>query len=179
MEVRLCSCIKRDGVMMESYITLAELNTLVPTLFPDFELQEFGWSTMTDPSKQMFMDRAMLKIEKLRYKGEKEVDNQPLKFPMVIKPRYSYLFDDTQTAYWRQDGFHTGIPEALKSAVAKLAVYECRDTFSPRRKMQRDGVTKFSANKVSEEYGKVKSSVDEVAEDYLSKYIFKGGRVGI
>lgn len=144
---------------MDSYLTTLELDELVLQLFTPDELDKVGWSELSDTDKSVLLTRATNYIDTFAFRGKPSSSEQDLKFPRVINK------------------VDVGIPLQIKKCTAHLVFLYLEDKKSSRKQLQKDGVKRVSAGKVTEEY---QDNLDfytlnkDTINGYLNKYLVKG-----
>lgn len=93
------------------YISLSDAETRIDSLLTSTE--QTAWAAATDADKQIYIDRAVEKLESLAFLGEKYDYDQDELFPRVDRSRY-YDYDDVTETYV--------IPQAIKDAICLEAV---------------------------------------------------------
>ena len=118
---------------MTPYITSVQADEYIAALIPSNDPEHVAWASLEATDKDIFISRAMLRIESLPFTGTAAVSFQETAFPR-----------------WGQ----TGVPDAVKKAVAleaaAIAAYGAEA--EQRERIQSQGVTAFSVGNLSESY---------------------------
>lgn len=149
---------------METYLTLVELEAVLTEMFTSSELASYGWDTLSDADKTVYLNRATIKIESLYYRGIKASSDQTLKFPRII------------------DGVDVGVPDGVNQALAYLTMAENPDFSSDNRtNLQAQGIKSIKVEGSSETYSDsaMKSNYGKVVTDlvintYMRRYVSNG-----
>lgn len=118
---------------MMSYITTAEADATVAAIIPSTDPERTTWEGLETADKVIFVDRAMLKIETLRFSGVAAVSFQETAFPRRGQ---------------------TEVPDEVKQAVAleAAAIATYGEEAAQRERIQAQGITSFKAGNLSESY---------------------------
>lgn len=144
------------------YMSVEELNTLMPLVFTSGELSRVGWSDYTSEDLNAILERSEGFIDGLRYKGCFVEDYQCHAFPRKLNTGYVVDYKD----------------ERIKKALCCIVYDLIKDlsTGGTRADLIRQGVKSISTGGVSESYGSL-SELQEVSTNY-AKYLgfclFKG-----
>lgn len=118
---------------MTPYITSVQADEYIAALIPSNDPEHVAWASLEASDKDIFISRAMLRIESLPFTGTAAVSFQETAFPR-----------------WGQ----TEVPEAVKQALAleaaAIAAYGAEA--EKRERIQSQGVTSFSVGNLSESY---------------------------
>jgi hypothetical protein len=113
------------GASANSYLTLAEANSLIEGLVQNDDV--VAWASATDDQKNRALYSATQRIDRERFLGARATDTQSLQWPRtgVRKPdtyinTYAVGFPFRITTDYFTD---TEIPDQIKKAQAELAVY--------------------------------------------------------
>ncbi len=122
----------------DTYITIAEADAIINGLLLSTDAKRAAWAALSDADKEVYLRHAALWIETLPYTGG--------------------LYDDTQALQFPRD-YNTGgvVPEAVKQAQALEAAASVGklEEVEKRYELRAQGITHFSAGKLSETYGPV------------------------
>lgn len=122
-------------VGQDTYITLAEAEETIAAYLLSDDLQRTAWSALSDADKEIYLKRALQRIDAQVFTGRKANADQPLQFPRYGK---------------------TTVPASVKFAQALEACAEIgisREA-EKREQMQAMGIQSFSAGNISETYAR-------------------------
>lgn len=145
------------------YLTVEDLQTLLPSLFTSKQLMGIGWSEYTPEDLGAILGRSECFIDGLRYKGSYKEPYQQHAFPRVLGTGYVVEKDDERV----QKAVCCVVYDLLKSEVSGS---------SSREDLIRQGVKSISTGGVSESYGtleEVKTISDEYVK-FLGFCLFNG-----
>lgn len=142
------------------YMTVEELNALLPSVFTSNELLRAGLGSLTPEDINAILGRSEVFLDGLRYKGRFVEDYQSHAFPRKLGTGYVIEKDD----------------ERVQKALCCIFFDLLSSMKSARADRIRQGVKSISTGGVSESYGTL-DEVKEVSENYV-KYLgfclFKG-----
>lgn len=128
-----------------AYVRQEELDALMSANFDETELEQIGWTKMTDKRKGLLNDRATDMLNSLFYKGYKCNFQQNSAFPRYI------------------DGKQVDFNDRIAKYYANLVFSLVEEEKSKRKKAQKEGVKSVSINGLSESYG------DKVAPNFRER----------
>lgn len=118
---------------MTSYITSVQADEYIAALIPSNDPEHVAWASLEASDKDIFISRAMLKIESLPFTGTVAVSFQETAFPR-----------------WGQTEVPESVKQALALEAAALAAYGAEA--EQRDRIQAQGITAFKAGNLSESY---------------------------
>ena len=146
---------------METYITLEELETILPTIFTTAELNKIGWETLSNSDKMVYLLRSCDYIDMMRYRGRKYEIGQLRAFPRII------------------DNVYFPIIENIRLATASMVFHLIETDKDVRYSLQKQGVTSIKSGDEAETYDLGKASATDSASyklfsSYLSPFLYNG-----
>ena len=187
-------------VNTNTYVTIAEADTYVTDNYITTESKRVSWEALNDTNKEIYLKRALNRMETFKYTGEKyERNNQTLSFPRRLYYRYPndfkflYPLDERyyRTTLYTGFGDNEFFPDQVKFAQIEEAIALAsltqtqKDSLNQRQMLQNQGVKSFRLSKLSESYdltnnmrgGNGRSLVSQEAYELLSKYFVRRAKI--
>lgn len=139
------------------YITVEELNTLMPSIFLSSELLEVKWKEVPDSDKNALISRAEGVIDCERFMGSYVEPYQEHAFPRIICNR---TVSEQQTC----------IKQAICYIIYDILSYKQNG----RAGLIKQGVKSISTGGVSESYAENVKEITDKYKVFLKKYLFNG-----
>lgn len=136
----------------DSYVTVTEADTYIAANYISTSSEAVAWAAVSSANKDIYLRKALQKIDRQPYTGVKSVTTQTLQFPRAVWTEYRR--EDVPLLNISLDGdwvVQTVTPDAVKNAQIEEALSNATGT--PKRlSLQRQGVKSFSLGNLSETY---------------------------
>ena len=141
------------------YITVDELNTIMPSIFLRNELSTIKWGEITPDDKNALISRSGAFLDSLKYKGTYKEPYQINKFPRIMP-----------------GGLIVEVNDRVKKAQVCVVYEMLSNQVDSRYQLQTSGVTSMNLGGVSESYEitKLEEIKSRHYKKYLEPYLFKG-----
>jgi len=142
---------------VDTYITAAEADGIIGSMMLSTDSRRIAWAALTTGDKEVYLLQAAMWIDALPLTGRKLEIDQIMQFPR---------------------DFQDVVPGAVKQAQALEAVASIGmiEEMAKRNQLRAQGITSFSAGKLSEQYGggSAFGLFSPQAERLLRRYLLGG-----